>query len=128
MSDKRPVQQELAVNIALLLNHVPAEKQDMWFDCFWETMHTGWEKLDVHRMNKYLLFARICVAEAFKAQRLAGWRPERLRAMAESFIRSSRGFGTKATTQPSIGYLLQFTRVFWAELLPQLGQKPVAKA
>merc|ERR1712100_664858 len=49
MADKRPVQQELAVNIALLVNDIPREKQIMWIDSFWETMVTAWEKLDIHR-------------------------------------------------------------------------------
>eukprot|EP00439_Symbiodinium_sp_Y106_P021937 s5410_g2.t1 len=49
MADKRPVQQELAVNIALLLNDVPQEKRTLWIDTFWETMKVSWEKLDVHR-------------------------------------------------------------------------------
>ncbi|CAE7932693.1 unnamed protein product [Symbiodinium sp. KB8] len=38
MADKRPVQQELAVNIALLLNDVPQERRTLWIDTFWETM------------------------------------------------------------------------------------------
>merc|ERR1719440_1097924 len=42
MADKRPVQQELAVNIALLVNDVPRDKQVMWIECFWETMQAAW--------------------------------------------------------------------------------------
>mmetsp|Transcript_41938 Transcript_41938/g.115675 ORF Transcript_41938/g.115675 Transcript_41938/m.115675 type:complete len:448 (+) Transcript_41938:113-1456(+) len=121
MSDKRPVQQELAVNVALLVNDVPEAKRDMWIDTFWETMQTAWEKLDVHRINKYLLFTRIVIAEAFKALRIAGWPAERLQAMGETFARSMPGAGMKSTQVPSLGFILQFLRIFWAELLPELG-------
>ncbi|CAJ1332785.1 unnamed protein product, partial [Effrenium voratum] len=38
MADKRPVQQELAVQIALLINDVPHDKRTLWMDTFWETM------------------------------------------------------------------------------------------
>ncbi|CAK9027909.1 Ribosomal RNA processing protein 1 homolog B (RRP1-like protein B), partial [Durusdinium trenchii] len=66
MADKRPVQQELAVQIALLLNEIPLERRTMWIECFWDTMRDAWEKLDAHRVNKYLLFLRIVLAEMFK--------------------------------------------------------------
>ncbi|CAE8635933.1 unnamed protein product, partial [Polarella glacialis] len=66
MADKRPVQQELSVNTAMLLNDVPREKRNMWIETFWETMRDAWEKLDVHRINKYMLFMRIILAESFK--------------------------------------------------------------
>ncbi|OLP95234.1 Ribosomal RNA-processing protein 1-like [Symbiodinium microadriaticum] len=42
--------EELAVNIALLLNDVPQERRTLWIDTFWETMKVSWEKLDVHRV------------------------------------------------------------------------------
>lgn len=120
MADKRPVQQELAVNIALLLNDVPRDKQAMWIDCFWETMQTAWEKLDIHRISKYLLVIRIVIAESFKTMRLAGWPLEEMRSLGNSFTRAMPMKAKDGPNAPSLGLILQFTRVFWDELRPQL--------
>jgi len=117
MADKRPVQQELAVNIAMLLQEVPRTKQVMWMDCFWETMQTAWEQLDIHRISKYLQVIRIVIAEAFKAMRVAGWPLEEMRSLGNVFTRATPLGGPNA---PSLGLLLQFTRVMWEELRPQL--------
>lgn len=119
MSDKRPVQQELAVNMALLIKEIPPGKQALWLDTFWETMQEAWEKLDQHRINKYLLFARIVVAEAFQALRLRAWPREDLRAAAGTFTRATAASGSGPNIH-SIGLLLQFTRIFWDELQPEL--------
>lgn len=131
MADKRPVQQELCVNIALLLNDVTSEQQGVWLDAFWETMQTGWEKLDKHRMSKYMLFTRIVVAEAFKVLRVAKWPVERARAMGDTFAsgctnkrkeHAKRESVAKSTSVQSLGFLLQFVRVFWEEVNAQLEQ------
>merc|ERR1711933_654592 len=75
--------------------------------------------------NKYMLFTRIVVAEAFKVLRLAGWPHERLRAIGDTFTRVMPGASTKATPSvTSLGFFLQFIRIFWAELLPQVDQQP----
>lgn len=125
MADKRLVQQDLAVKIALLLNDIPREKQGMWVDTFWETMHESWEKLDIHRVNKYMLFVRIVVAEVFKALRVRGWQLEDMRHTAATFTRAVGEAGAGPNVR-SMGLQLHFTRLFWDELLPQLAQKPEA--
>jgi len=79
MSDKRPVQQELAVKIALLINEVPPERQSQWFEVFWETMTAGYENLDVHRLSKYAMFMRVVLSEAFKVLRVKGWQMDDVR-------------------------------------------------
>lgn len=127
MADKRPVQQDLAVNVALLLKDVPRAKQGMWIDCFWETMVAAWEQLDVHRITKYLLFIRIIVAEAFKAMRLAGWQIEEMRSLGNTFTRSMPMHAKEGPNAHSLGLLLQFTRIVWEELRPQLEQGSAPK-
>jgi len=123
MADKRPVQQELAVNVALLLNDVPREKRNLWIDTFWETMRDAWEKLDVHRINKYMLFLRIVLAESFKDLRVGGWEIEEVKSRAEILAQSVPKLTNSA---PSVGISIQLTRILWDELLPQLGQSPKA--
>eukprot|EP00441_Pelagodinium_beii_P045319 CAMPEP_0197626124 /NCGR_PEP_ID=MMETSP1338-20131121/5239_1 /TAXON_ID=43686 ORGANISM="Pelagodinium beii, Strain RCC1491" /NCGR_SAMPLE_ID=MMETSP1338 /ASSEMBLY_ACC=CAM_ASM_000754 /LENGTH=420 /DNA_ID=CAMNT_0043196643 /DNA_START=48 /DNA_END=1307 /DNA_ORIENTATION=+ len=123
MADKRPVQQELAVNVALLLNDIPREKRNLWIDTFWETMRDAWEKLDVHRINKYMLFLRIVLAESFKDLRVGGWQLEEVKSRAEILAQSVPKLTNSA---PSVGISIQLTRILWDELLPQLGQSPKA--
>jgi len=123
MADKRPVQQELSVNIALLLNEVPREKRTMWIECFWDTMRDSWEKLDAHRINKYLLFLRIVLAEMFKDLRLGGWQIQEVTDRMDILSRSSSHRHNSAS---SVGIVMQLTRVLWDELTPQLEQLPKA--
>lgn len=126
MADKRLVQQELAVNTAMLLNDVPAMKQAMWIDTFWETMQAHWEKLDIHRISKFLLFVRIIVAEAFKAVRLNGWQHAEVHSLSQTFTRRIPKSAQDGPNAPSLGLLLQFTRIFWDEIRPQLEAAPRA--
>ncbi|CAE7462708.1 RRP1B [Symbiodinium natans] len=123
MADKRPVQQELAVNIALLLNDVPREKRTLWIDTFWETMRDSWEKLDVHRVNKYLLLLRIVLAEIFKDLRMNGWQMQEVKDRAEVLLRPAPH---RTNSASSVGIIMQLTRVLWDELQPQLEQSPKA--
>jgi hypothetical protein len=94
-------------------------------------MQTGWEKLDKHRMSKYMLFTRIVVAEAFKVLRVAKWPVERARAMGNMFAsgcnskrkeHAKRESVAKSTSVQSLGFLLQFIRVFWEEVNAQLEE------
>jgi len=125
MADKRPVQQELCVNIALLIGDVPSGKQVMWVDCFWETMQDAWEKLDKHRLSKYLLFVRIVVAETFKTLRANGWKAEEVKAVADILARTPMSANGGPNVH-SAALTLHLVRVFWEEFKPQLEQKPVA--
>eukprot|EP00930_Biecheleria_cincta_P003554 TRINITY_DN104497_c0_g1_i1.p1 TRINITY_DN104497_c0_g1~~TRINITY_DN104497_c0_g1_i1.p1 ORF type:complete len:452 (+),score=102.48 TRINITY_DN104497_c0_g1_i1:61-1356(+) len=123
MADKRPVQQELSVNVALLLNDVPREKRNLWLETFWQTMRDAWEKLDVHRVSKYLLFLRIVIAECFKDLRVGGWQLTELKERAAILTQHAPKLTNSA---PSPGITMQLTRVLWDELLPQLGESPKA--
>ncbi|CAL1173208.1 unnamed protein product [Cladocopium goreaui] len=123
MADKRPVQQELSVNIALLLNDVPQGRRTMWIECFWDTMRDSWEKLDVHRVNKYMLFLRIVLAEMFKDLRLGGWCIHEVKDRMDILSRSS---SHRHNSSSSVGIVMQLTRVLWDELMPQLEQQPKA--
>lgn len=96
-------------------------------DAFWETMEKAWEKLDKHRISKYLLFTRIIIAEAFKCLRVARWPAERLKALGETITRGMSQSLKTGQNVHSLGFIMQFVRIFWSELLPQVEQsKPVA--
>jgi len=126
MADKRPVQQDLAVQMALLIEKIPREKQGMWLDTFWETMKASWEKLDKHRLSKYLLLIRIVVAEAFKVVRLGGWQTDEVKALSETFLQGVPRHVQQGMNTRSLGLNLQFHRILWDELRPQLKKDPEA--
>jgi len=73
MSDKKPVQQELSVHIALLVNAIPRRKLALWVACFFEVFQNDWWRLDTHRMNKFLLLVRIQIAEVFALLARKNW-------------------------------------------------------
>lgn len=83
MSDKPLVQQELAVNLALTMNAMPEDKWPLWIAAFWETMQSSWEKIDRHRMNKYLLLMRCFLAETLHFVRIRKWSHELIEEMNE---------------------------------------------
>jgi len=126
MSDKRHVQQELAVHMAFLINIIPAKKQFVWLDTFWEIVQEGWEKLDKWRMNKYLLLVRIVMAEAFKSLRIGGWDLQQVKAMASTYTRGLPQRRKKDMHTQVAGILMQFNRTLWDELRPQLELEPAA--
>eukprot|EP00971_Amphidinium_carterae_P301843 5996777-Amphidinium_carterae.1 len=124
MSDKRAVQQELAVNMALLLGDVPREKQMLWLEVCWEEMQDGWEKLDIHRLSKYMLLVRIIMAEVFKTLRLQGWPKDRLVEVSTILTKRVPLEAKGRTNVVSTGLLFQLLRLFWDELEPQMLQAP----
>merc|ERR1712178_199400 len=101
--------------------------QVLWVETFWDTMQAAWEKLDIHRISKYLLVIRIVVAEAFKAMRIAGWPLEEMRALGKTFTRAMPTRAKEGPNAPSLGLNLQFTRILWDEMRPQLEASPPSK-
>jgi len=73
MSDKAPVQRELAVNLSLTMHSIDEERWALWVAAFWETIQTSWEKIDRHRMDKYLMLMRCFLAETLKYVRTRKW-------------------------------------------------------
>jgi len=130
MSDKRPVQQDLSAQMALLINHVPPEKKLLWIDTFWEIMEDAWEKLDKHRVDKFMLFIRIVFAEALKVLREGGWKPAEMKGLGETLCRlvpkCYKGTMLTSWSTRGLGMLLHFNRVLWDELSVQLELEPKA--
>eukprot|EP00388_Colpodella_angusta_P020132 GDKJ01050224.1.p1 GENE.GDKJ01050224.1~~GDKJ01050224.1.p1 ORF type:complete len:774 (+),score=325.12 GDKJ01050224.1:44-2365(+) len=62
-SDKRAVQQEVAVNLCKLRRDIPSDLQCDWMSAFFIMMQSEFHNLDRIRMDKYLLWIRIFVAE-----------------------------------------------------------------
>jgi len=119
MADKRTVQQELSVQIAVLVNLLARKMQAVWMECFWETMEAEWARLDINRVNKFLPFLRTVISEFFKSIRLGGWHIDEARACGRVFTQCVPP-PDDSQVSPSQALLLHVVRIFWSELCPQL--------
>ncbi|CAJ1422284.1 unnamed protein product [Effrenium voratum] len=92
-------------------------------------MASVWQRFILHikqiraKVNKYLLFLRIVLAEMFKDLRLNGWPMQEVKDRMEVIIRSAP---QRTNSASSMGIVMQITRVLWEELIPQLEQTPRA--
>lgn len=74
MADKPKPQQQLAREIASLLNDVKGEAQKVGFlAAFWKTMANQWSDIDFLRINKYLYLVRQMVNATFEHLKNVHW-------------------------------------------------------
>ncbi|APA06026.1 hypothetical protein SS1G_01551 [Sclerotinia sclerotiorum 1980 UF-70] len=66
MCDRPLPQQSLANSLASLLRTLPASKQAPFYTGFWNIMCKEWERIDVLRMEKFLLLVRRYLAAGFE--------------------------------------------------------------
>jgi len=121
MCNKQHVQQDLALSMALLIHDIPRCKQALWMDAFWETMQESSDKLDAKMVNRYCLLMRIVCAEAFRILRLGGWALPDVRSFA---VTIRQGYVQHSSTCSGLRLVLEFNRIFWPELMPQLEPTP----
>ena len=76
MSDKTPIQQELAERLASLV-HVQADAQAaLYLKCFWATVGREWIGVDRLRLDKFMSLARLIVRATFVLLHRKQWAPE----------------------------------------------------
>ena len=74
LSDKAPVQMELAQAISGLLRSFKEEEiAAMYFGMFFRTMVREWTLLDQHRVNKFYTLIRLILREALSSMHKKGW-------------------------------------------------------
>ncbi|KAI9164336.1 hypothetical protein H9P43_008165 [Blastocladiella emersonii ATCC 22665] len=78
LSDKMPVQQDLARKLAGLAKELPAKLGVRYINAFWQTMITEWYNLDRLRLDKYYYLFRQMHAAAFALLEAAEWNDEAL--------------------------------------------------
>ncbi|KAF7868369.1 hypothetical protein EAF04_004901 [Stromatinia cepivora] len=66
MCDRPLPQQSLANSLASLLSTLPPSKQAPFYTGFWNIMCKEWERIDVLRMEKFLLLVRRYLAAGFE--------------------------------------------------------------
>ena len=86
MSDKTPVQQELAQNMSELVHCFKAGDRDLvmrFLRAFFQTMRREWLGIDKFRLDKYLSLLRKQLHEVFLYLRQAGWATPLVEAWAD---------------------------------------------
>lgn len=107
MADKRPVQQQVAVEAVSLGSKLSDDKFILWTKAFYATLVEMWPKLDRHRMDKFLFLVRVFIAESFRRMSVAGWKASFVSSLTTELVNG----GNK-----SIGVTLHIMRVWWDEL------------
>ena len=113
MADKRPVQQQVAVEAVSVGMNLNDKQFIVWVRAFYQTLVELWPKLDRYRMDKYLLLLRVFVAETFRRMRVSGWEVSFIEEISEEIVKA----GSKC-----IGVTLQMMRVWWEELSAELSR------
>ncbi|XP_026479436.1 ribosomal RNA processing protein 1 homolog [Ctenocephalides felis] len=111
MSDKPLIQEELADNISTLI-HSFTNINDaiLFFDCYLKTMVREWFGIDMHRLNKFMMFVRRMLRQFLVAVDHHKWKAEILEEF-ESVL-------TKTLFQQNnaMGLVLHFIEIFMEEL------------
>ncbi|XP_026480606.1 ribosomal RNA processing protein 1 homolog [Ctenocephalides felis] len=111
MSDKPLIQEELADNISTLI-HSFTNINDaiLFFDCYLKTMVREWFGIDMHRLNKFMMFVRRMLRQFLVAVDHHKWKSEILEEF-ESVL-------TKTLFQQNnaMGLVLHFIEIFMEEL------------
>ncbi|KAE9968491.1 hypothetical protein BLS_005843 [Venturia inaequalis] len=74
MSDKPRNQQQLARDLASLVDDLPKEVVVPFLDAFWKTMSREWGGIDVLRMDKFLYLVRQYLNASFSFFAKSGWK------------------------------------------------------
>jgi ribosomal RNA-processing protein 1 len=77
LSDKAPIQQELAGSISELFHSF--KKRDvgmLYYRMFYRTMIREWSLLDQHRINKFYYLIRLMLREGLISMQKSGWTEE----------------------------------------------------
>jgi len=124
MSDKPLIQRELAINLALTINSLPDHQVPLWIAAFWETQQSSWESIDRHRIDKYLMLARLFLAETLKFIRERDWNSELIKDINEMYTDVSPlvpGVGK------GVGLSIQFASMWITEFKAQYEIKECSK-
>lgn len=123
MSDKKPVQQNLCVNIAKVTRLIPyrVEKFPLYLAAMLEVCQQEWVKLDTWRMNKFLLMVKIFYAELYQIFHEKEWNTKETEEIIEKINE------LYLTVAPlckenyfNSGLAMHVGSCFWSEIIPLL--------
>eukprot|EP00798_Chlamydomonas_sp_ICE-L_P021513 gene21513-28496_t len=116
MSDKAPVQAELAQRFADLLPSFNTEMGFTYFSAFVGTMRREWFGIDRLRLDKFLLLVRMFLASMFTTMANKKWDLEIVQLYMD-FLRSSLLIPEGNSTMKVLGLTYHIADIFITELL-----------
>ncbi|KZF26379.1 nucleolar [Xylona heveae TC161] len=78
MSDRPRTQQQLAIDLAGLVDVLPDETALAFLEAFWKTMSREWTGIDVLRMDKFLMLVRAYLNASFRYLAKIRWESRRV--------------------------------------------------
>ncbi|KAB8291208.1 hypothetical protein EYC80_009895 [Monilinia laxa] len=92
MCDRPLPQQSLANSLAGLFSSLPSAKRAPFYNGFWQIMRKEWERIDVLRMEKFLLLVRRYLGAGFEVY-IAGSGAEKKKGKKSGKSEGSEGVG-----------------------------------
>jgi ribosomal RNA-processing protein 1 len=113
MSDKVPVQQQLAESLSdLLLPPLSFERSLLLFETCLHTLYREWTAIDQLRMDKFMTLARRFVQKAFMTLQAGGWETSQVEALTDCILESN----VLAPNTHTRGFAFHLMDVFLPEL------------
>ena len=120
MSDKIPVQQELAAELATLIHRFQEPAlASLWLRAFLLTMRREWSGIDKYRLDKYYSLMRKVLHESFALLREAAWDDNAVAAVTQLVELHFQGH--EQSKRQGTGVTLHFLEVFMEELFKAAG-------
>jgi hypothetical protein len=120
MSDKTPVQQELAVEMAQLVHTLnDASLVALWLRTFHFTMRREWHMIDKYRLDKYYSLMRYVEHETFVFLRKSKYTDESVEAVTDHI--DLHFSGHENSKRQGTGVALHFVEVFLNEIYKAVG-------
>jgi hypothetical protein len=114
MADKRPIQQQVAAEIVLLIRRVKSSLVIEWNRGFWFNMERMYSTLDRYRVPKFHLLIRIYCSELFHQMQDRDWDSEFMNACFDAML---------SNPWVSLGAFVQFVSIFTSELFGTIPEK-----
>lgn len=109
MSDKRPVQHELAIKISQMIASVHPNRKLAFIKAFFDTMHREWAGIDRLRLDKFYFFLGQFLLETAKALNAIDWDEESV----TTFATDLRNGPLSAKLEKGMGFKYSVVEKFW---------------
>ncbi|KAG7382123.1 ribosomal RNA-processing protein 1 [Phytophthora pseudosyringae] len=122
MSDKRPVQEELATNLAALVHRIPSPGAALEFvHSFFRTMHREWHGLDGLRLDKFYSLVRKFVRETVALLHVQEWDED----LVQQFVTI---LSAEVVSQVPNGLRMHLADLYLAEIYSAAGKDVTTEA
>ena len=124
MSDKVPVQQQLAAALAdLMLAPLPFDRALLLLSTCLTTLQREWTSIDQLRMDKFMTLVRRFVHRGFSVLAAGGWNMEQVEAVTTLYL-EPEGRAPLSADTVARGFFLHITDTFLPELEGAAAESP----